>query len=136
MTKSTVKPEPVEITKLGNKVRVRMADSVESLTEDIEVLYQYEEVVFEMNYRAGLTAQIEKDFDTYFEFGIKSMELKEKSRVKEDEIRRLIEKQELPTELENLVLGIADAYEDLMNETMENSLAVADLYEMVLGGDR
>lgn len=131
---SAVEPDPIEITNLGKRCRVRMRENIEQIIRDDEQLYQYDEVVFEIDCRLNLRKDIEQNFAIYFQYGEQYMENQRIEQEKQREIDRLIREKELVEEQLNLALASAEIYERMEQTTLENSLAIAEIYEMITGG--
>ena len=136
-TQSSIKPQPVVITKLDKLATIRMATNIEEKTREEDdganIYFEYDEVVFKMPHRDNLQKDIEENFDIYFSYGIQYMEQLEALKSKRSEVQRLVGNSELPSELQILMLSIAESYEEMMVTTLENSLAIAEIYERLEG---
>ena len=136
-TQSNIQPQPIVLSTLGKEVTIRMATNIEEKTREEDdgtnIYFEYNEVVFKMPHRDNLQKDIEENFDIYFSYGIQYMEQQEVLKNKKSEVQRLVGNSELPSELQILMLSIAESYEEMMVTTLENSLAIAEIYERLEG---
>ena len=93
-SQSTVLPESIQITSLGRKCRVRLRKNIEQVTREEGQLYQYDEVVFELDNRPNLKQDIERNFEAYFAFGEQYMKRQREDEEKTKEIDRLVRRKE------------------------------------------
>ena len=133
-TQSNIQPQAVVITNSENTANIRLVKNIEEIQNEEHATYQYDEITFSLPYRGGLQEAIEGNFDVYWTHGLKQKEEKEGKEVKIQEVARLVSNAELPTELQVLMLAIAEAYEQLQQENLELSLALAEVYEQSIGG--
>ena len=136
-TQSNIQPQPIVLSTLGKEVTIRMATNIEEKTREEDdgtnIYFEYNEVVFKMPHRDNLQKDIEENFDIYFSYGIQYMEQQEVLKNKKSEVQRLIANSELPSELQVLMIAVVETYEEMMNVTLENSLAIAEIYERLEG---
>ena len=102
-SRSAIEPNQIQITNLGKKCRVRMCKNIEQIIKEDEQLYQYDEVVFEIDGRPNLQQQIEQNFDAYFAYGERYMQKQQEELEREREIYRLVNGKEQV--VENKVLA-------------------------------
>ena len=129
-SQSTALPEPVQITELGRKCRVRLRKNIEQVTREEEQLFQYDEVVFELDNRPNLRADIENNFDIYFGYGERYMQKQKEEEEREREIYRLVNEKEQV--VENKVLA-----QQLIERELDSILMAQQLIDLelrVLGG--
>ena len=131
---SKAEPEQLHIEKQDNVAKIIMCKNIEQVEreteeDEIEQLYQYDKVEFELPYRKTLDNSITDNFNAYFEFGKEQMERQQKLEKKRNEVGSLVSNYNLPDELRELMLGIVDSYEDAQKEITSLSLAIAELYE-------
>src|SRR5690606_24745135 len=93
-SRSTVLPEPVQITELGRKCRVRLRKNIEQVEREGERLYEYDEVIFELDNRPNLKQDIERNFEAYFAYGEQYMKKQREEQEKEREIDRLFRRKQ------------------------------------------
>lgn len=127
---SSVPPESIQITSLGSKCRVRLCKNIEEITKEDEQLYQYDEVVFLIDNRPNLRADIENNFDIYFGYGERYMQKQQEELEREREIYRLVNEKELV--VENKVLA-----QQLIESELDSILMAQQLIDLelrVLGG--
>lgn len=105
---SSVIPESIQITGLDNKCRVRLCKNIEEITKDDEKIYQYDEVVFEIDGRPNLEQQIEQNFDSYFSFGEQYMQKQREEQEKSKEIYRLVNNKEQVDENKTLAQQLVE----------------------------
>ena len=136
-TQSSVEPQAINISILNKIATVRMAKNVEQKTREDEnggsTYYEYDEVFFKMPFRSNLQQDIDRNFDIYFGYGIQCMEQQEILKSKQNEVQRLISSLELPNELQVLMLAIVEGYEEIITISLENNLAIAEIYERLEG---
>ena len=136
-TQSNIRPQPIVLSTLGKEATIRMATNIEEKTrqedDGTNIYFEYDEVVFKMPHRDNLQKDIEENFDIYFSYGIQCMEQLETLKSKKSEVQRLVGNSELPSELQILMLSIVESYEEMMTITLENSLAIAEIYERLEG---
>ena len=131
-------PEQIWIRKNdGKNIYVKLRTNIEEKTREEDdgtnIYFEYNEVVFKMPHRDNLQKDIEENFDIYFSYGIQYMEQQEVLKNKKSEVQRLIANSELPSELQVLMIAVVETYEEMMNVTLENSLAIAEIYERLEG---
>ena len=107
-SQSTVLPEPVQITELGRKCRVRLCKDVEQVLHEDETIYQYDEVIFEIDNRPNLRSDIERNFEAYFAFGEQYMKRQREEEEKTKEIDRLVRRKEQVDENRMLAQQLID----------------------------
>ncbi len=136
-TQSSVEPQQIILSALGASVTVRLTTNVEEKTrqddDESSTFFEYDEVVFQMPYRESLQKDIEDNFEVYFGYGIQYMEQQESLKNKKNEIQSLVDNSELPNELRVLMLAIVETYEEMIDITLENSLAIVEIYERLEG---
>ena len=105
---SSVIPESIQITSLGSACRVRLCKNIEEITKEDEQLYQYDEVVFLIDNRPNLRADIENNFDIYFGYGERYMQKQKEEEEREREIYRLVNEKEQVVENKVLAQQLAE----------------------------
>ena len=102
MTKSTVKPNQITIIQ-GERAKVYLAKDI---TETIEVqmdaqqiIFTYNEVVFEIDNRENLQQSIETNFELYWQYGEQQMQYTKDIAEKQQQLHQLINKMTLVDEL-------------------------------------
>lgn len=137
-SRSTVQPEKISVIKIGEQAKVRLTANSQLKTIENEQgqpeIYEYDEVVFEMPYKENLNRDIEDNFELYFAHGIRYMEQQEVLKNKKHEVQRLVTNSELPSELQILMMAIAEAYEEMISATLDNSLAIVEIFERLESG--
>lgn len=107
-SQSTVLPESIQITSLGRKCRVRLRKNIEQVTREEGQLYQYDEVVFELDNRTNLRSDIESNFEAYFAYGEQYMKKQREEQEKEREIDRLFRRKQQVDENRMLAQQLID----------------------------
>ena len=107
-SQSTVFPESIQITSLGRKCRVRLRKNIEQVTREEGQLYQYDEVVFELDNRPNLRSDIERNFEAYFAYGEQYMKKQREEQEKEREIDRLFRRKQQVDENRMLAQQLID----------------------------
>ena len=107
-SQSTVLPESIQITSLGHKCRVRLRKNIEQVTHEEGQLYQYDEVVFELDNRTNLRSDIESNFEAYFAYGEQYMKKQREEQEKEREIDRLFRRKQQVDENRMLAQQLID----------------------------
>ena len=107
-SQSTVLPESVQITELGRKCRVRLCKDVEQVLHEDETIYQYDEVIFEIDNRPNLRSDIERNFEAYFAYGEQYMKKQREEQEKEREIDRLFRRKQQVDENRMLAQQLID----------------------------
>lgn len=124
-SQSTVLPEPVQITELGRKCRIRLRKNIEQVTREEGQLYQYDEVVFELDNRPNLRQDIERNFEAYFAYGERYMRKQKEELEREREIYRLVNEKEQV--VENKVLA-----QQLIERELDNIILAQQLIDLEL----
>ena len=99
MTKSTVKPNQITII-LGERAKVYLAkDITETQMDDLQIIFTYNEVVFEIDNRDNLQQSIEENFELYWQYGEQQMQYTKDIAEKQQQLHHLIDKMTLVDEL-------------------------------------
>lgn len=114
ISQSTVRPESVQITELGRKCRVRLRKNIEQIEREGERLYEYDEVIFELDNRPNLRQDIERNFEAYFAFGEQYMKRQREEEEKTKEIDRLVRRKEQVDENRMLAQQLIDRELDVI----------------------
>ena len=104
---SKTKPEQLHIEKQGNIAKIIMCKNIEQVereTEEgeIEQLYQYDKMDFELPYRKTLDNSITDNFNAYFEFGKEKMKESQEQERNRNETLSLTQNYTLPRILDNM----------------------------------
>lgn len=137
---SKSKPKKVDTQKIENDLRVRLTKNVESVEIETEsgetdFIFEYDEVVFTVKDRQNIKQSIENNFDKWFDFGVELQDKNENMKRKSAEVRKLVDEYQLPDELDSLFNALAESYEDLLEESLINQMAIAELFELIEGGE-
>src|SRR5690606_19393503 len=74
--------------------RVRLCKDVEQVLHEEGAIYQYDEVIFEIDNRPNLRSDLERNFEAYFAYGEQYMRKQKEEAEKSREIDRLIRRKQ------------------------------------------
>lgn len=152
ITQSGKYPKKVEIKKVkGNIVtlvlrnKINQKNETDSLTGDVILIYEYDEVKIETKQRPNLLFYIENNFDAWFERGKQLETLRKTIAIKEKEMNELIgEHKQIDINNELLVKdaalfdGLTETFEEVLyidnasNAALEGLVEVYELLDQIL----
>ncbi|EQB4340369.1 TPA: hypothetical protein ACXDAZ_002478 [Clostridium botulinum] len=96
---SLIKPQRIEIQYIKTKIaHIKLRKNIKDIIKknnDENVMYEYDEVVFDIENTNNLIKYIEENFDLYFNYGLQQMELKQSKEKAEKQIYNLINQHKL-----------------------------------------
>ncbi|NCI19883.1 hypothetical protein EJM73_08210 [Clostridium botulinum] len=100
LIESTVEPQKIKIQYIKDHiVHIRLRKNIEQITKEENgqsiIMFEYDEVIFDIDNTNDLIEQIENNFDLYFNYGLQQMELKQSKEEAEKKIYSLINQHKL-----------------------------------------
>ncbi|HDK7195083.1 TPA: hypothetical protein PTV74_003393 [Clostridium botulinum] len=100
LIESTVEPQKIKIQYIkDHMVHIRLRKNIEQVTKEENgqsiIMFEYNEVIFDIDNTNNLIQQIENNFDLYFNYGLQQMELNKSKEEAEKKIYNLIQQYKL-----------------------------------------
>ncbi|APR02469.1 hypothetical protein [Clostridium botulinum] len=100
LIESTVEPQKIKIQYIkDHMVHIRLRKNIKQITKEENgrhiVMFEYDEVIFDIDNTDNLIKQIENNFDLYFNYGLQQMELNKSKEKAEKQIYNLINQHKL-----------------------------------------
>ncbi|HCL4447051.1 TPA: hypothetical protein N2D16_002655 [Clostridium botulinum] len=100
MVQSSTKPKEIEIQYVKDNIaHIRLRKSIKEITKEenqqTTIIFEYEEVIFDIDNINNLIEQIENHFDLYFDYGQQQMDLQKAKEEAEKKIYNLIKEYKL-----------------------------------------
>ncbi|BAO04870.1 uncharacterized protein CBO05P1_151 [Clostridium botulinum B str. Osaka05] len=100
LVQSSIKPKSIEVQNIKNNLsHIRLRKNIKQITKEENgqtiVMFEYEEVIFDIENTNNLIQQIENNFELFFNYGLQQMELNKSKEEAEKKIYNLIQQYEL-----------------------------------------
>lgn len=100
LVQSSLRPKEIELQYIkNNMVYIRLRKNIEQITKEENgqsiIIFEYDEVIFDIDNTNNLIEQIENNFELFFNYGLQQMELNKSKEENEKKIYSLIQQYKL-----------------------------------------